>query len=276
MGGNNPPVSNPKFRAGYKPFGDSAFHVGSEVRGATMSHKNFAYFGYYNYWMSMHQSNDTNPETGLGYYWGNGLINNNPLANIDMNGWVCIEVMIKLNNPVSGSTGELALWINGVKVSHFGYNFPNGMWNWSDFTEGAGTPFEGFQWRNNSVLKFNYIWLKNFSTYDSTGHINDMYIDHVVVAKSYIGPIYTNPIGIINNTQNTSGNILIFPDMVNGKIKIETGSENIKSIKIYDVLGKLMGEYFTNDISFSSFPKGIYFVSVLTNKTLHTKKILRI
>ncbi|MBS1493266.1 MAG: T9SS type A sorting domain-containing protein [Bacteroidetes bacterium] len=196
MGGNNPSVNYPSNHAGYKPAGDSAFHIGSEVRGANMNPQSFANFGFYNYWTGMHQSNDTNPSTGTGYYWGNSFPSSNPIANIDMSQWNCIEVMVKLNNPVTGSTGELALWINGVKISYFGYQFPDGNWNWSNFTEGTGTPFEGFQWRNNSALKFNYIWVKNYDTDDSTGHVNSINFDHIVVAKKYIGPINNSPLPV--------------------------------------------------------------------------------
>lgn len=204
MGGNNPSVNYPSNHAGYKPAGDSAFHVGSEVRGATMNPQSFANFGFYNYWTGMHQSNDTNPSTGTGYYWGNGFPSTNPIATIDMSQWNCIEIMVKLNNPVTGSTGELALWINGVKISYFGYQFPDGNWNWSNFTEGTGTPFEGFQWRNDTTLKFNYIWVKNYDTVDSTGHVNSINFDHIVVAKKYIGPINTLPLPVELNSFNAS------------------------------------------------------------------------
>ena len=98
IGGNYPSTSYPGNHAGYKPAGDSAFHVGTEVRGATRFPQNSSYFGYYNYWMGMHQSNDTNPLTGTGYYWGNGFINSNPVSTINMSQWTCIEVMVKMNN----------------------------------------------------------------------------------------------------------------------------------------------------------------------------------
>jgi len=32
--------------------------------------------------------------------------------------WMCVEQMVKLNNPVTASNGEHAIWIDGVKVSH--------------------------------------------------------------------------------------------------------------------------------------------------------------
>ena len=67
------------------------------------------------------------PDAG-GANWGNFLINN-PNLQIVANQWTCVEEMVKLNNPVSASNGEHALWLNGVKVSHLGQGFPNGSWS---------------------------------------------------------------------------------------------------------------------------------------------------
>lgn len=272
IGGHNPPRNSPGIRAGYKPAGDSTFHVGSEVRGAVMTPQNFASFGFYNYWMGMHQSNQINPLTGTGYYWGNGFISPNPISQIDMSQWHCIEVMIRLNNPVTGNTGELALWINGVRIAYYGYQFPNGTWNWSNFIEGTGAPFEGFQWRNNSALNITYLWVKSYATNDAIGHISDMSYDHIVVAKKYIGPIYTKPLNIIENTNNSFVSVVVS----NNSLKITTANEILRSAKIYDITGKLIGEFFTNNITISSFPKGIYFISIQTNNETITKKILRL
>src|SRR5438552_17885339 len=101
----------------------------------------------YNYWMSMHVSGD-------GRYWGNFL----------------------LNNPVTSSNGEHAMWLDGVKVSHLGQGFPNGYWS------GGGGAIQ---------------------VSSSTGS-QDMKFDHVVVAASYIGclpsgsrDIPVAPIGLI-------------------------------------------------------------------------------
>ncbi|MBK9247546.1 MAG: T9SS type A sorting domain-containing protein [Ignavibacteria bacterium] len=193
MGGKNPPSNFPGLQAGYLSDGSKAFHVGTEVRGTTFAPANTSVYGFYNYWMGMHQSSQINPQTKQGYYWGNQFYNNTTADEIDMNSWNCVEVMIKLNNPVSASNGELALWINGVKISHYGQSFPNGSWNMSNFTEGTGSPFEGFQWRNNDSVKFNYVWLTTYVT-NSVNHTGNVYFDHLVVAKTYIGPIATSAV----------------------------------------------------------------------------------
>ncbi|MBK7342371.1 MAG: hypothetical protein IPJ06_04195 [Saprospiraceae bacterium] len=71
--------------------------------------------------------------------------------------------MVKLNNPVSATNGEIKLWINGTLISNLGYQFPSGTWSYNHFTEGPGMPFEGFQFRNDNALNLNYIWLRNFN-----------------------------------------------------------------------------------------------------------------
>ena len=95
---------------------------------------------------------------------------------------------MKLNNPVSASNGEHAIWLNGVKVSHLGQGFPAGSWSGGIFTQGAGsTPFEGFQWRNSTALNINWIWLQNYSPAEAAGFSSTLMYDHVVAATSYIG-----------------------------------------------------------------------------------------
>jgi len=96
--------------------------------------------------------------------------------------------MVKLNNPVTSSNGEHAMWLDGVKVSHLGQGFPNGYWSGGIFTQDpGGSPFEGFRWRSDSNLKLNWIWLQNYSPDHPPGVAQDMKFDHVVVAASYIG-----------------------------------------------------------------------------------------
>jgi hypothetical protein len=75
-----------------------------------------------------------------------------------------------------------------VKVSQLGQGFPNGTWSGGNFTQSAsGSPFEGFQWRNDANLNLNWIWLQNYSPSDPVGVTSPMLFDHVVVAKSYVG-----------------------------------------------------------------------------------------
>jgi len=174
MGGNNPPLSWPNPQAGIKPVGNDRFIAGAEQNTLTTG------FDHYDYWMNMRQAAD-------GMFWGNFLLNN-PSVDAKAGQWTCVEHMVKLNNPTTAFNGEHAIWLDGVKVSHLGQGFPNGNWSGGIFTQDpTGTPFEGFRWRSSTSLNLNWIWLQNYSPDDPAGFTGNMYFDHVVVAKSYIG-----------------------------------------------------------------------------------------
>jgi hypothetical protein len=174
MGGYNPPLAWPNPQAGIKPAGNDRFSAAAEQSHATSR------FDHYDYWMNMRAAPD-------GRYWGNTLLND-PNVVGRRSQWMCVEHMVKLNNPVTASNGEHAIWIDGFKVSHLGQGFPNGSWIWGNFTQNpSGSPFEGLRWRNNANLQLNWIWLQNYSPDDPAGFTGSMKFDHVVAAKSYIG-----------------------------------------------------------------------------------------
>ena len=174
IGGRNPSVNWPDPKAGTRPVGNDRFSAAAEQANTTSQ------FDHYDYWMNMHLSND-------GSYWGNRLLND-PSVTGRTGQWMCVEHMVKLNNPVSESNGEHAIWLDGVKISHIGPGFPSGFWSGGNFTQDpAGTPFEGMRWRSDTNLKVNWIWLQNYAPDDPAGFTSTMRFDHVVAARSYIG-----------------------------------------------------------------------------------------
>ena len=174
VGGYNPPSAWPDPHAGEKPAGNDRFLAGAEQL------YNLGSFDHYDYWMGMHADSG-------GTYWGDFLLNN-PKVQATRGQWMCVEEMVKLNNPVSALNGEHAIWLNGVKVSHLGQGFPNGTWSGGIFTQNpSGTPFAGFQWRNDPNLNINWLWLQNYAPDDPAGFSSTMRYAHVVAAKSYVG-----------------------------------------------------------------------------------------
>jgi hypothetical protein len=124
---------------------------------------------------------------GRGDYWGNFLLNN-PSIQAPRDQWVCVEHMVKLNNPVWAYNGEHAMWLNGTQISYLRQGSPTGTWVGGIFTQGLGsTPFEGFRWRSTTSLNINWIWLQNYSPDDPAGVSSSIKYDHVVVAREYIG-----------------------------------------------------------------------------------------
>ncbi len=176
FGGYNPATPWPNPQAGIKPNGDDRMSITLEERdgGPQLDH--------YNYWMHMR----TNPGGG---YWGNSFIED-PSLKFTSDQWMCVEVMVKLNNPVTSFNGELACWVNGVQVSNLGLGFPNGSWVWDKWIPSAsGAPFEGFQWRNSDALQLNYLWILHYASAVPAGSTLAIKYDHLVVSRSYIGPM---------------------------------------------------------------------------------------
>lgn len=191
IGGYNPSTAWPQGGAGIRPTGSDRFSVGLEPIFNDR-------LGFYAYWMGMQPD-------GNGDHWGNIF---EPAPALPRDTWSCVEVMVKLNNPTSSTNGELAYWLNGTKIMHFAAGSPNvtrsgGRWTINP----AGTPFPGFQWRNTGALAISWIWFQNYiGTATPPGTLR---YDHIVLAKSYIGPISggggpaTAP-AITQQTQNRS------------------------------------------------------------------------
>lgn len=197
VGGYNPPTPWPQGGAGERPRGNERFTVGVEPFGTAWR------WDYYTYWMEMRGS------PPRGQTWGNCFVND-PNLHVKKGQWQCLEVMIKLNSPVTESNGELALWVDGRLVSHLGPGFPKGKWTYDRFLPGqggqsirwndekggpetfsvpeGGVPFSGFRWRNDENLKINFVWVLLYITKTPEGAISQVWFDDIVAAKSYIGP----------------------------------------------------------------------------------------
>jgi hypothetical protein len=196
IGGNNPPTPWPSVSAGQPTDGAKSFWSGIEPFGRSWV------WDYYTYWCEMRGS------PPRGQTWGNLFICE-PSLKVEKGRWICVEHMIKLNDP-GESNGEQALWIDGKPVSHLGKGFPKGLWTYDNFTPGkggdgvcwnrgeggpeyfrvpeGGAPFEGFRWRTVEDLKINFVWLYIY-TKQPAGHRIKVWFDDVVVATEYIGPI---------------------------------------------------------------------------------------
>ncbi len=198
VGGYNPPTPWPQGGAGERPRGDERFSTGVEPFGDAWV------WDYYTYWREMRGS------PPRGQTWGNSFIRD-PKLKVQRGEWICVELMMKMNQPVHEHNGEMALWINGKLVSHLGPGYPRGKWVYDKFIPGGegesirwseekggperfrvppgGSPFEGFRWRNSENLKINFLWVLLYITQAPEGHISKVWFDHIVVAKRYIGPL---------------------------------------------------------------------------------------
>jgi hypothetical protein len=184
LGGSHPgSATGPYAPAGIRPSGADFFYLGAELSQGKAAPTRRSTVDFYNYWM--HQRGTS---FFPGTYYGNSFINK-PAVAINTEEWNCIEVMLKLNDPVTGFNGEIAMWINGVEVSRVTRG-TTGTWDEDNFVAGAGgAAFEGFQWRNDRSLTWNYFQLLHFVDRDPPGMSNSVNYDHVVIARRYIGPM---------------------------------------------------------------------------------------
>jgi hypothetical protein len=187
VGGYNPPTPWPQGGAGIRPAGNERFTTGVEPYGDAWR------WDFYSYWMEMRSSPD-------GKSWGHDFIND-PQLTVKRGQWICVELMMKMNEPVAESNGAQALWIDGrlwkkdgQTVSYLGKGFPRGKWVWDSFLpDPAEEPFAGFRWRRTEELRLNFLWLLLYITKAPPGYVSRVWFDDIVVAREYIGPINPMP-----------------------------------------------------------------------------------
>jgi hypothetical protein len=174
MGGFNPLTDFPQGTAGIMPNGTDFFQ---DMAQADNSAPNPLRLEHYAQW------------PGMMCCFGNYLMNGQSYTFV-AGQWHTVELMLKRNNPLTDVNGEVAIWLDGVQVSHLGKGFPNGSWSGNRFTpDPTGTPFVGLQWSTVTALPINWINLQHYQDTDPTGYVNQVWFDHVVVATSYVGPI---------------------------------------------------------------------------------------
>ncbi len=191
FGGYHPATTWPNPQAGTCGLGDKRLSIAFET---VWQETDPPGMDTYLYWGDMH------PDASGNTCWGNVMVTEGatdygqPVATgkypvVPFDQWLCVEVMIKLNNPVTEYNGELAVWINGVKAGHWGPGFPNGHWNkdkW--YNNPADPPFRGFRWRTDANLNINWLWLEYYHDNPAAPSSYIKY-SNVVMATKYIGPI---------------------------------------------------------------------------------------
>lgn len=279
FGGYDPSTSWPNPQAGTCGLGSSRISIAYENVWSTTPPGMDTYL----YWGDMQSWN------GGSSCYGNALVTEGrtdygqpssptaPLDNLDQ--WMCVEMMIKLNNPVTAYNGELRVWENGIEVGYWGPGFPKGHWlkdKW--YNNPADPAFQGFRWRTNINQLINWVWFEFYHD-DPAAPSSSIKFDHLVMAKKYIGPIATSATGI-NNISSAVHTISVFPNPANTSIKIQTDFEQGKTaeIKIYNMLGKEMfsKQINANDelIDISNLPNGVYLIKSQAEDKISTQKFI--
>jgi hypothetical protein len=69
--------------------------------------------------------------------------------------------------------------------------------------------------------------------------------------------------------------MLIYPNPTHGIVHVSLENQKIKSIKLYNLQGAFIEEFFTNDFSVSMLTAGIYYIKVQTDKSTFTQKLVK-
>ncbi len=253
IGGYIPPLDWPYPRAGICGLGDTRFSIAYEIMDSNWIHP-FTHIAPYIYWGEMRSFPD---EACWGNFMQCGNYNPPPVTLLDE--WTCVEIMIKLNDPVTEKNGELKTWINGVETGHWGNGFPNGSWVWGNFFIDPGQEaFEGFQWRTQAEQLFNYIWIQFYHDDPEAPSSYIMY-DNLVVASKYIGPVHV-PSAVVE--QNTSSSVKIYPNPADHFIftqGLEPGTEFFILDHAQYIVFSGQTEQENQKILIPELPPGIYF-----------------
>lgn len=177
LGGYQPGTSYPNPRAGICGLGSERVSIAYEPVNAPAMDT-------YLYWGDMRAGANKR-------CYGNDMINGSTAAQqLQWNKWICVELMIKLNQPASAYNGELAVWHDGKKIGHWGPGFPNGYWNADSWiNDSTHAPFKGFRWRTDDKLNINWLWIEFYDDQTPAGQSHHIKFANLVMAKKYIGPI---------------------------------------------------------------------------------------
>jgi len=83
----------------------------------------------------------------------------------------------------------------------------------------------------------------------------------------------TKPITSTLGVAAVENTIRIYPNPATDVVHLSNVNSKIKSIRLCNLQGKLIREFFTNDFSVSDFSAGIYFIRIQTDKSTFTSKL---
>ena len=84
-----------------------------------------------------------------------------------------------------------------------------------------------------------------------------------------------NSTGILEEKKPQLNALHIYPNPTNGIVHVTPCNQKIKSIRLYNLQGAFIREFFTNDFSVSDLSSGIYSVKIQTDKSTFTNKLVK-
>lgn len=85
----------------------------------------------------------------------------------------------------------------------------------------------------------------------------------------------TNPSTSVPEVADVENSIRVYPNPATDIVHLSNVNSKIKSIRLCNLQGKLIQEFFANDFSVSTLASGIYFISIQTDKSSITSKLVK-
>ncbi|MBO7587420.1 MAG: T9SS type A sorting domain-containing protein, partial [Bacteroidales bacterium] len=74
-------------------------------------------------------------------------------------------------------------------------------------------------------------------------------------------------------------NVVVYPNPTTGMIQIQNSESRIENVEVYDAYGKMLNVVNVNDnttaVDLSNYAAGTYFVRVMTDKGVVTKRVVK-
>jgi hypothetical protein len=79
----------------------------------------------------------------------------------------------------------------------------------------------------------------------------------------------------ISEEKPQQNNTLIYPNPTSGIVHVTNAHQKIENIRLYDIHGNFINEYFNSDFSVSDLPDGIYFIKIQTDNSSFINKLIK-
>ena len=95
-----------------------------------------------------------------------------------------------------------------------------------------------------------------------------------LIAEQLLSVLVNFPVGV-NNNRSMRSKMNIFPVPASDLVKIYLDKQNIQSIKIYALDGRLMAKHLETEFSIADLPEGIYMVIAEAEKISYTSRLVK-
>ena len=144
---------------------------------------------------------------------------------------------------------------------------------------------QGFEWKETAGGTYTVVNATGATmSYDLTGLTPNTSYTFKAFATTASGTTYgaektftTEPVGINNYEMN---NVVVYPNPTKGTMQIQNSESRIENVEVYDAYGKLLNVVNVNDntaaLDLSGYAAGTYFVKIMTENGMVTKRIVRL